>query len=442
MTFDLFLEGVRAAAKRSGIYLWELIYSDSESLSLSAFQNSIEAFSSQFDSALSLRVVLDGKEGTASADSLDAIEPEELVQKAREYALYSDSQTEATVFKGSGLYPEKSPSSVKRYTPDEARRLVLDSLSRILSADERISDSTKVYYDYVLKNRRLANNKGLKLENRAEGNALSFSIKARRDDDVVTYFKSFDSSLNSIDYSALASLATSQLGALKLSSGDYLTVLSPRVMSSLLAAFRGIFSARANYLGLARLGNMEGEVIAAPCLTLVDDPLYPGYSFQMCWDSDGVATQTKRIIERGRLNTLLYNNEWAAKCGKKSTGNSQRGLGRSQISSFSLYIENGDLTLEKVQEQCFDGILVDSVKGLHAGANSVSGDFSLEASGFRIERGKVTYPVKSFTIAGNFYDLLKNVVAIGDDLSFDVTLASSRTGSPSILVKGIKIGGK
>ena len=95
-----------------------------------------------------------------------------------------------------------------------------------------------------------------------------------------------------------------------------------------------------------------------------------------------------------------------------------------------------------MHEQCFDGILVDSVKGLHAGANSVSGDFSLEASGFRIERGKVTYPVKSFTIAGNFYDLLKNVVAIGDDLSFDVTLASSRTGSPSILVKGLKIGGK
>ena len=206
--------------------------------------------------------------------------------------------------------------------------------------------------------------------------------------------------------------------------------------------FKGIFSGRANYLGLARLKDMEGKEIASPLLTLVDDPLYPGYNFQRCWDSDGVATQTKKIVENGRLNTLLYNNEWALKCDRKSTGNSKRGAGRSQITTFSLYIEKGTTPLDKLYEKCSDGILVDSVKGLHAGANSVSGEFSLEASGYRIERGKISGPVKGFTIAGNFYDLLKNIQAIGDDLTFDVTLGTSRSGSPSILVSGLKVGGK
>ncbi len=442
MDYELFLDDIRDAAKREGIYLWELIYTATDSLSLSAYQGSIDTFSSQFDSMVNLRVVLDGREGTASADSMDAISPEELVRKAHEHALYSDSQNEATVYKGSGLYPEKTPFTTVRYDSEEARKLVLDSLGRIISSDSRISDSTKVYFDSVSHTRRLANNKGLKLDHQAEGNALSFSIKAREGDEVVTYFKSFEGDFDSIDYKALSQKATDQLGAEGVDSGEYHILLSPRVSSSFLSTFKGIFSGRANYLGLARLKDMEGRMIASPLFTLVDDPLYPGYSFQRCWDSDGVATRTKRIVSSGRLETLLYNNEWAIKCGKKSTGNSKRGAGRSQISPYTLYIEKGESTMEELLQRCGDGILVSSIKGLHAGANSVSGEFSLEASGFLVRGGRIAGPVKGFTIAGNFYDLIGNIEGIGNDLEFDVTLASSRCGSPTLLVKGIKVAGK
>ena len=82
------------------------------------------------------------------------------------------------------------------------------------------------------------------------------------------------------------------------------------------------------------------------------------------------------------------------------------------------------------------------MKGFHAGADAVSGDFSIESSGFIISHGKVEGPVQGFTVAGNFFQMLKDIQAVGDDLEFDVTLSSFRTGSPSVLVSGLSIAGK
>ena len=86
-----------------------------------------------------------------------------------------------------------------------------------------------------------------------------------------------------------------------------------------------------------------------------------------------------------------------------------------------------------------DGIYITEVKGLHAGANSVTGDFSIESAGFMIEDGKKTRRVKSFTVAGNFYDLLKNITCAADNLEFP---GMGTVGSPSILAEGLSVAGK
>ena len=77
------------------------------------------------------------------------------------------------------------------------------------------------------------------------------------------------------------------------------------------------------------------------------------------------------------------------------------------------------------------------VAGLHSGANSISGDFSLAAEGFLIENGKITAPVEQITIAGNFYNLLSDVKDIGNDLKFN----SSAIGSPSLAFDSIQVAG-
>ena len=93
-------------------------------------------------------------------------------------------------------------------------------------------------------------------------------------------------------------------------------------------------------------------------------------------------------------------------------------------------------------KKCGKGIYITAMKGFHAGADPVSGDFSIESSGFMIEDGKITCPVEGFTVAGNFFQLLRDIKDIADDLEFDVTVSTFRTGSPSILVDSLSIAGK
>ena len=85
-----------------------------------------------------------------------------------------------------------------------------------------------------------------------------------------------------------------------------------------------------------------------------------------------------------------------------------------------------------------DGLVITEVSGLHAGANPISGDFSLIAQGYTVKDGKKDQPVEQITVAGNFYQLLKNIRAVGSDLTFP----GSPIGSPSVDVGEIAVAGK
>ena len=98
--------------------------------------------------------------------------------------------------------------------------------------------------------------------------------------------------------------------------------------------------------------------------------------------------------------------------------------------------------LPQLLEQAGNGVYINSLSGLHAGANAISGDFSLQSAGFLIENGKKTVPVKSFTVAGNFYDLLKNVVCVADDCQLPAAMGMTAFGAPTVLVNGLSIAGK
>ena len=107
-----------------------------------------------------------------------------------------------------------------------------------------------------------------------------------------------------------------------------------------------------------------------------------------------------------------------------------------------MYLAGGELTRPQLLEQAGEGVYIDSVQGLHAGANSVSGDFSLQSAGYRIEGGKLTSRVKAFTVAGNFYELLKNITALADDTKLHNAFGKTAFGAPSTLVQGLSIAGK
>ena len=215
-------------------------------------------------------------------------------------------------------------------------------------------------------------------------------------------------------------------------------------MSSLLRVYAGIFNSESAQKGLSKLKDSEGQVVAAPCVTLVDDPFHKDNPEPINFDGEGSPTHKKAVIENGVLNTLLYNLKTAAVAGKKTTGNASKagydsGVG---IRPFTMYLENGTMTEEELLAKAGNGVYITSLGGLHAGANAVSGDFSLQSSGYMIENGKKTTYVKSFTVAGNFYDLLKNIVALADNCELPSAMGMTAFGSPSVLVDGLSIAGK
>jgi PmbA protein len=104
-----------------------------------------------------------------------------------------------------------------------------------------------------------------------------------------------------------------------------------------------------------------------------------------------------------------------------------------------MYLAPGEMTEDELLAKAGNGVYINSLGGLHAGANPITGDFSLQSAGFMIENGKKTTAVKSFTVAGNYYDLLKNITDVASNLELP---GMGRFGAPSVLVQGLSIAGK
>ncbi|MDE6107467.1 MAG: TldD/PmbA family protein, partial [Oscillospiraceae bacterium] len=237
--------------------------------------------------------------------------------------------------------------------------------------------------------------------------------------------------------------ALNKLGGDVAPTGKYPVIFDPDAMRSLLATFSSIFSSENAQKGLSKLGDKEGQVIASSVVTLVDDPFHPGSPFPINFDAEGCPTKTKKVIENGKLNTLLYNLKTAAVAGKETTGNGSKGGYSSAVGirPFTFYLEPGPLSEEELLQKAGKGVYINMLGGLHAGANPVTGDFSLQSAGFLIEDGKKTTPVKSFTVAGNFYDLLNQITDVGSNLKVEGT-GQTTFASPSVLVDGLSIAGK
>ena len=142
------------------------------------------------------------------------------------------------------------------------------------------------------------------------------------------------------------------------------------------------------------------------------------------------------------LNTLLYDLSTAHASGKETTGNAFRQSYDSPVSiqPYTLVLAPGEQTEEALLQKCGDGVWIDFLGGTHAGANPISGDFSLQSEGFLVEGGKKTKPVRSFTVSGNFFELLKNIKALSDKAEL-TRPGLPAVASPAVLVEGLTVSG-
>ena len=111
------------------------------------------------------------------------------------------------------------------------------------------------------------------------------------------------------------------------------------------------------------------------------------------------------------------------------------------IGASNFYVEKGEKSFDEIISGIDNGVYITDLQGLHSGLNPVSGDFSLPANGFKIENGKIGYPVNQIVVSGNFIQLLKDIDEIGSDLVVGGPM-SLNFGSPSIKIKKLTVSGE
>lgn len=448
MNFNEFKNAVIAACAEAGIAEYELYYQMGESTTVDTFQHAVNTFTSSIDGGVCLRCIVNGKMGYASTEDLDPAKAASLVARAADNAAVLESEEQ--VFLGEGGQ-EYEPLNVETYALPSTEALiaaVLDTQEKLYAADPAVVDGCQTQGICERSETAIYNSKGLDLryENNVSGLiavAVVSDGKEMSDD-----FQFKLGRLDTIDTAAMtkkaAQTAVAKMGGEPAPTGQYPVVFDPETMSSLLQVFSSVFSSEAAQKGLSKFAGSEGEVVAAPIVTLVDDPFHPENPSPINFDAEGSPTHKKNIIEKGRLNTLLYNLKTAAVAGKKTTGNASKAGYDAPVGlrPFSMYLMGGELTEEELLAKAGEGVYITSLGGLHAGANPVSGDFSLQSAGFMIRAGKKAEYVKSFTVAGNFYELLKNITALADNSHLPQALGMTAFGAPSTLVEGLSIAGK
>lgn len=448
MDFNQFKDLVAAECAARGIAQYELYYETSESTSVGTFQHEINEFSSSVSGGLCFRCIVDGKMGYASTEDLSESQAKAVVSKAVDNA--KTLETEEQVFLGEGgqVYEELTLPQPPLPTTEELVNAALTTADKLYAADPMAVDGCQGACQREVSEIAIFNSNGLDLHYRNQACALFAVGVVSNGTEMANDYQIKVGNLKDMDLDAMAKKAVSQakekLGGEPAPTGQYPVIFNPDAMCSLLQAYSSIFSSEAAQKGLSQLTGKEGEVIAAPMVTLVDDPFHPENPFPIHFDGEGSPTHKKNIIENGVLNTLLYNLKTAAVAGKKTTGNASKAGYNAAVGvrPFTMYLENGTETEEALLKKAGNGVYITDLGGLHAGADAVSGDFSLQSEGYMIENGEKTKFVKSFTVAGNFYELLKNIVALADNCKLPNAMGMTAFGSPSVLVEGLSVAGK
>lgn len=420
---------------------YEIFAVAGDSFSVKVMDGEIEDYNVNDYIGVSFRIKKNGRMGYASTTALDVDGIEALIDSAIDNALVIESNDEQFIFEGSEKYshPKIYEPKIDKMTPSEKIALAQKIEKTALSHGGKIVRTMGSVVFTETGTRIIKNSKGLDLEETSNVIGAYVIPIAKDGADMNSGFGyrvicgEPDIGVEELVNEACEE-ASDFCAARSFAGGNVKTVLKSSAMCDLLETFLPVFSSDNAQKGISMLGGKEGQSVGSECLTVIDDALADHRFGSRSFDSEGVASQTNVIIENGVLKTLLYNLKTAKKAGVFSTANACKGSYSSPIgiSGTNFMIKPSELSLEDLLERAGDGIMITSLEGLHSGANSATGDFSLSAKGYLIKNGKRDRAVNGLTVSGNFYALLKNIKCVGNDLKQNPF--GTAVGSPSVLL--------
>ncbi len=445
MRFEEIKELLFDAAKKAGLSQYDVYYRFADDESAQALNGEMDSCSSGRSGGVSFRCAVDGRIGSAATQSLEKDELVQLVERAMANAAVTDADEEPIFFEGADASQYRKVDVELPRLPGVAtlRHTVMELQQKLYEASPMMTDGTCSAAGAARVEVALANSNGLCLSRKA-GAVYTYVEPIVNDGKEPSFGSAFAATLSTDTdiVQRATSEALARLGAGAVQTGKYDVIFDAQQVRTLLGAFSGIFSGKNALLGLSLLKGKEGEQVAAECVNIVDDPFYPENTMQCPFDAEGVPTKEKYLVKNGVLQTLLYDLTNAKKAGVQTTGNAARGYADPvAIAPYCLRIEPGDYTPDALLDRLQNGLYITELKGLHAGADAVTGDFSIESAGFLVEEGKRTRPVHSFTVAGNFFELLRSIDGIANNVEMGMC-ATTVMAAPNVLVRSLAVAGE
>ena len=380
-------------------------------------KGSVEMASESFHRGLGLRAVVKGAVGFSSTSDMSLLEY--VAQSAVKSAKVRGSDeswislpSPDVVVPVQGIYDTR----LEQIGPEECLEAAASMLEgcRTINGAEPVSGGVAC----VCGTGFVINSQGLELMETATLMQASMETIAKAGD-VATgseFFnsRSFQPSLEAVGKAA-AVMARTSLAGTKAESGTYDVLLKPLAVAELLeSTILSAFEADNVQKGRSSLKGRLGEMISSEGLNVHDDGLLAGGLDSSAFDGEGSPSRRTVLIEKGILKGFLYDSYTAGKDGVKSTGNAVR-QGYSDVPRVGMrnLIVSSPVAYDLLEET--KGYLINGLIGAHT-ANPISGDFSVEArNAFRVSPGEMPVPIRSLMLAGNIYDLLKNI-EIGTDV--------------------------
>lgn len=434
-------------AKAKGAAQGDVVMVESDSFFVTVRLGEVEKISQAQEKRLGLRLFFDSSSASASTSDISKKSIDRLVEDTAQMARATAKDPYG------GLAPAKD---LAREFPDLD---LLDEEARSVSVEKKIQMALQAEKSALEFDSRITNSEGGEFSNQfgrvvyvsshgfsGEYGGSNFGhsvapVAAQNGSMQRDYWYSSNRKFSRLDSpenvgQKAAQRTLRRLGARKIKTCEVPVVFDPEMSASLLRNLSSALSGYALYKGASFLIGKLGTGIASELVTVVDDGTIPGALGSKPFDSEGLPTINKTVVEKGVLQSYLLDTYSGKKLGMASTGNASRSVGEPPgVAPTNFYLAPGTFTPEEIIRSVKRGFYLTETIGF--GVNLVTGDYSRGAAGLWIENGELTYPVEEVTIAGNLKEMFQNIEMVGDDLEM-----RSRIAAPTLKISKMTVAGE
>lgn len=439
---------VRAAVEASeGDEAVEAYAEESRQTEASALRGEVEGLEFAESRGVGVRLIRDGRLGYSYAADPTVDEVRTAVERARDNAALAEPDEFNVLPAASAVpaLPELFDEGSADVSTEAKVQMALDLEARLTTSDPRVTKIDLAQVGDAVSRVAIASTAGVDAEYaRTDAWCVAVALAVEGDETQTGFSYRIARALADVGPDAIADEAISRaigmLGAVKPPTAKVPIILDQFAAMSFLDVLASALNAESVLKGRSLFADMVGQQVGSDLFTLVDDGTILQGPGACPFDDEGVPSGRTELFTAGTLNGFLHDTYTATRTGggQRSTGNAKRGSykGAPGVGTSNFYLDAGTTSFEELLRNAEGGVLIQDVSGVHSGANPISGEFSVGATGLRITDGGLGEPLREMTIASTLPEMLAGITGVGDDLRF-----FSSVGTPSILIGEMTLAG-